>query len=88
MRDLLHYPQSKLSRLYNSKSLKIKKLIWISDAINHNLITDLYLSRMILAPSFGQFEHFIVTISDQKVCIENPNDPNFSMQFHRQNIEP
>ena len=81
----LNCSQSSVSRLYQSVSIKIKRLIQLSNVFRHNLIADLYLSRMILVPTFELFDRSIVTINPQQIRIENIADKSVLMVYNRQN---
>jgi hypothetical protein len=80
---LLNCSQSTVSDLYAHKSLKVKKLIEVSNALNHNFIADVYLDRMFILSSPDRFSRCIFTITPQWVRIENPDDKDFLMVFHK-----
>jgi predicted XRE-type DNA-binding protein len=87
MAKLLHCSQSSISDLYRHKSLKVKKLIQISDMLKHNLIEEVYLNRMFIISSSSKFPRRTMTITAQEVRIENLDDKNFSMVFFREGYE-
>jgi len=80
----LHCAPNTVSDLYNRKSMKVKKLLRISDALGHNLIAEVYLSRMRFAPDLELFDQCKIIINEHKVRIVNPKDQTFSMEFRRQ----
>ncbi|MCL2290131.1 MAG: helix-turn-helix transcriptional regulator [Bacteroidetes bacterium] len=79
----LHCAQNSVSDLYKRKSLKIKKLIRISDALQYHFIAELYLSQMMINSSFNKIDHCIITIHSQQIRIVNPNDKTNVMVFRR-----
>ena len=82
----LNCAQSTISGLFNGKSLKVKKLFRISDLLSHNLVEDVYLSKMCIVPCH-HFDECIITLTDQQVYITNPDDSTFSMNYRRQDDE-
>jgi len=87
MAKLLDCSQSRVSELYKSKSLKVKKLIQISKTLKHNFIEDVYLSRMLIFSSPNIFAHCTIIATSQKVRIENPDDKTFLMTYLRKDDE-
>ena len=85
--NLLQYTQGMVSDLYRRKSEKVKKLFSISEALHHHLVYDLYLSRMVIAPSLASFNHSVITISGRNIHVGNPNDKTFSILFQPQDDE-
>jgi hypothetical protein len=83
MTKLLNCSQSTISDLYSQDSLKVKKLISISNALRHNFIADVYLSRMFICSSPDLFSRCVIKVTSQKVSIENPNNKPFLMIFNR-----
>jgi hypothetical protein len=83
MATLLHRSQSTVSDLYSRKSLRVKKLILISNKLGHNFIAEFYLSRMFIISSPDKGSHATITKTPQEVRIENPDDNNFVVIFHR-----
>jgi predicted XRE-type DNA-binding protein len=83
MAKLLNCSQSTISDLYGCDSLKVKKLITISNTLRHNFIADVYLSRMFIFSSPALFSRCVITVTSQKVSIENPNDKHFLMVYHK-----
>ena len=75
--------QSNISRLYQSERINVKKLLRISMALERNLITEIYLSRMCIVPARYKLDACIITVNEQKVRIENPDDATFLMEFRR-----
>jgi len=82
----LNCSQSTISDLFNSKSLKVKKLFRISDLLRYNLVEDVYLSKMCIVP-YLHFEECIIKLTNQKITIMNPNNSTFSMNYRRQKDE-
>ena len=79
----LHCVQSMVSYLYQSKSLKVKTLIRISDALQHHFIAEVYLSQMVIISSLNMEEDCIITLNPLQVCVKNPNNETFSMIFQQ-----
>ena len=73
-----------ISDLYAKKSLKLKKIFRISDALVHNLITEVYLSKMCIVSDIDLLEQCRIIINTQKINIINPKNSTFSMVFLRQ----
>ena len=73
-----------ISDLYKTKSLRLKKIFWISDALGHNLIAEVYLPKMCIVSDYESLEQCRITINAQKIHITNPKDSTFSMVFLRQ----
>jgi len=82
----LNYAQSTISDLFNRKSLKVKKLFRISGLLRYNLVEDVYLSKMCIVP-YHHFDECMITLTDQQICITNPNDSNFLMIYRHQGDE-
>jgi len=81
--DLLKCAQSLISYYYALQNMKIKKMIELSVALNHNFIAEIYLSRMHIVPMLDQFDECILTITEQNVRITNPNDDTFLWEYKR-----
>jgi len=64
--------------------MKVKRLLRISNALGHNLIAEVYLSRMCFSPDSELFDQCKIIINEHKVRIVNPKDQTFSMEFRRQ----
>ena len=78
--------QSNVSYLYKQTSLKVKKMIWLSEVLNHNLIAEAYLSRMTVVSSLNLVDGCIIALHPlPQVYIKNPNDETFSMVFRERN---
>ena len=71
---LLHLSQSNVSRLYHSKSIKVKRMIRFSNFLEHNLFSELYLTHITIAPSQNIFDHFIIKVSELRVDFMNPQN--------------
>ena len=87
MAKLLGCSQSSVCNLYHSQSIKIKRLIEISNKLTCDLISDIYLSRMMIAPSLDTFDNCIITLNKREVRILNPNDKAFPMVYQRKDNE-
>ena len=83
MAEELGCGQSYISYLYQQKSLKVKKLIQISNALKHNFIEEVYLDRMFIISSPNKVVRPIIIKTSQEVRIENPDDNNFVAIFRR-----
>ena len=77
MAKLLHCSQSYISYLYRQKSMKVKKLLQISDTLKHNFIKEIYLDRMFIVSLPNKSSLPTITITPQEVRIENPYDTTF-----------
>ena len=87
MAKLLGCSQSSVCHLYHSSSIKVKRLIEISNRLNCNLISDIYLSRMIIAPSLDTFDNCIITLNKREVRVLHPNDKTFLIVYQRKDNE-
>ncbi|MDR0363883.1 MAG: hypothetical protein LBH92_02550 [Bacteroidales bacterium] len=87
MAKLLNHSQSYISYLYRQKSLKIKKLIQISNILNHNFIAEAYLNRMFIISSSDKSSSATIIKIPQEVRIKNPDDNNFVAIFRLQDNE-
>ena len=85
--NLLQYTQGMVSDLYQHKSENVKKLFSISEALQHHLVYDLYLSRMMIVPSLASFNQCVITINGGNLHVGNPNDKTFSILFQPQDDE-
>ena len=84
MAKRLYCAPNTICDLYGSKSMKMKKLFQISNALEHHLIAEVYLSRMCIVPASTLFDRYTITIHEQKICIQTPEDTTFSKIFQRQ----
>jgi transcriptional regulator with XRE-family HTH domain len=82
MAKKLHCTKSTICYLYKCKSLKLKTLFYISNALQFNFIAEVYLSQMIIDSSFNQLDDYTITINSQQIRIMNSNDKNL-MVFQR-----
>jgi plasmid maintenance system antidote protein VapI len=87
MAKLLQCSQSTVSDLYSRKTLKVKKLLQISNDLGHNFIAEVYLSRMFIISSPDKESRVAITKTAQEVRIENPDDNNFLVIFYRKHDE-
>ena len=81
----LNCSQGTISNLYKQESLKVKKMIWLSEVLNHNLIAEAYLSKMLLIPSLNMIGNCIIDLKTQQIYIENPNNDNLMIELWRKN---
>ena len=81
---MLNCAPNTISDLYAKKSLKLKKLFRIADALGHNLIAEAYISKMCIVSDFELFEQCQININTQKIRIINPKDKTLLMVFLRQ----
>ena len=59
--------QSTVSDFYGSKSLKVKTLIWVSDALQYHFIAEAYLSQMLIVPFLNMINGYTITFSAEQV---------------------
>ena len=78
----LNYSQSTISDLFNSKSLKVKKLFRISDLLKYNWIEEIYLSKMCIVP-YLHIDECVIILTDRQVRIKKSDDSAFSMKYCR-----
>jgi transcriptional regulator with XRE-family HTH domain len=79
----LQCSQGNISILYQSKSLKIKKLIQISDALQYHFIAEVYLSQMMIVSPLNILDKYLIVLNALQVRIQNPNDSTDLMTFQR-----
>jgi len=82
--EQLNISQSTVSYLYLRKSIKAKKMVQISNAFQHNLIAELYLSQMMLIHPLKIFDQTKIKVIDDHICLSKPNDKNFPLIFKPQ----
>jgi transcriptional regulator with XRE-family HTH domain len=83
-----HCSQGTVSNWYNSKSLKVKKLIQISEVLKHNLIAEAYLSQMTVVSELNLIDGCIVALHPlPQVYIKNPDNDTFSVVFKQNKDE-
>ena len=87
MAKLLQCSESTVSNLYDCKSLKIKKLMSISDDLQYNFIAEVYLSRMFITSSPDMLSKYTITFTSQEVRFKNPDDNTLLMVFCRRDDE-
>ena len=73
-----------ISYYFAQESMKIKKMIAFSIALNHNLIAEVYLSRMHIVPLIDHFNDCILTMTEQEIHISNLHDDSFIWNYKRQ----
>jgi transcriptional regulator with XRE-family HTH domain len=83
MAKQLHCSQRTVSNLYRSKSLKVKTLLQISDALQYHFIAELYLSQMIIASFLNMLDDCIITFNPHHIRILNAKDKSIVMTFQR-----
>ena len=77
--------QPGISRLYKRARIHVKELIRFSNALGQNLIAEVYLSPMWLAPLPYPIEDCEITIEEHEIRLENPEDTTFLMEYQRKN---
>ena len=83
MAKKLRCAQSMVSYLYRKKSLKLKTLIYISNALHYNFIAELYLSQMVISPIKNILENCIIKVSQQHIRVFDPNDKERLIVYQR-----
>jgi transcriptional regulator with XRE-family HTH domain len=83
MANKLHCSQGMISNLYRSKSLKVKTLIQISNALEYHFIAEIYLSQMIIASFLDMLDNCIITFNPHQIRILNANDKTIVIAFQR-----
>jgi len=81
MGELLNCSQSTVSDLYGRKSIKVKKMVQISNVFQLNLIAELYLSQMMIDTPFKIFDQCRLSIIGNTIFLEKLGDKNISLQF-------
>ena len=79
--DGLKCNQSTVSELYRKKSIKVKKMVELSFFFQRNLISELYLSQMMLVSPLKLFNQSTVTVTEETICLIKLSDKNFPIQF-------
>ena len=79
--DGLKCKQSTVSDLYRKKSIKVKKMVELSNFFQRNLISELYLSQMMLVPPLKLFDQSTIMVAGETICLVKLSDKNFSIQF-------
>ena len=75
--------QSTVNDIYKRKSLKVKKLIQISNVLQYNFIANIYLSLIDIVAFTNTLANCIITLTPQQIHITNLNDKAISMIFQR-----
>lgn len=83
MAKRLQCSQGRVSMLYGSKSLKLKLLISISNALQYHFIVEVYLSQMVIPVSSDKFDGCIITLNPEQIQIINPKTNTALMIFQR-----
>jgi transcriptional regulator with XRE-family HTH domain len=83
MANKLHCSQGMISHLYKSKSLKVKTLMQISNALQYHFIAEIYLSQIITASFWDMLDNCIITFNPHQIQILNANDKTIVMVFQR-----
>jgi len=79
--EKLQCTQSTISYLYGRKSIKLKKMVQISNVFQHNLIAELYLSRMMVVHPLKIFDQCWLTVINDNICLEKPEDKTCTILF-------
>jgi transcriptional regulator with XRE-family HTH domain len=74
---------SAISELFQSKSLKIKTLLQISEVMNINIIALIYISQMNFFISFNIFYNTVLFLNPQNIIVKKTDDATFEMNFLR-----
>jgi hypothetical protein len=77
--------QSMVSYIYQSKCLKVKILIKISNALQYHFIAAVYLSQMTVVFSLNMEDGCVISLNPLQISLKNPNDKTFSVIF-QQNV--
>jgi len=70
-----------VSYLYQSKSLKIKKLLQISEVFQYDFISHIYLPEMVIPNSLKFLENCTILVNRQNIRILNPDDNSCLLFF-------
>ena len=79
--DQIGRSQGLISHLYKQKTMKIKRLIKISTVLNHNLISEVYLSTMDITFSHHLFDGCKVELNTKHPESEKQNEGHFTLFF-------
>jgi len=79
----LHCSRGLISILYRSRSLKVKTLIQISDALQYHFIAEIYLSQMIMGAFLDTLDNCIISFNPHQIRILNANDKSILMVFQQ-----
>ena len=86
--DQMGCSQGLISYIYKQKTMKIKQLIKVSMALNYNLITEVYLSKMDIIFFYHLFDDCIIELNTNKnIQGEEQNYRIFSIHFNSRNAE-
>ena len=77
--------QPGISRLYKRQRISVKALIRFSNALEMNLIAEVYLSRMWIEPLRYPIEDLEIFVEEDEIRLENPEDATFLMEYQRKN---
>jgi len=78
----LYCVHSTVCHLYVNKSLKVKKLIQISNILHYNFIAELYLPQMAVFSSLDKYSDYVIALTSQQVRVLN-TDNTILMVFQR-----
>jgi len=73
--------------IYKSKSLTLKKLIYISNALRFNFIAKAYLSQMTIVLSLNMIDGCTLNSNALQLLLKNPNDKTLSVIFQQNNTK-
>jgi len=79
----LYCSQSTVNDIYRRKSLKVKKLIQISNVLQYNFIANIYLALTDIVAFTNTLENCMITLTPQQIRITNLNDKTTSISFQR-----
>ena len=83
----LQCAQSMVSYLYQSKSLKIKTLIRISDVLQYHFIAKIYLSQMVIVSSLHITDGCIIMLNPLQVHLKNLNGETLTIIFQQNDVK-
>jgi len=83
MGELIQLSQSNISLLFSTKTIKVKRLLYISHQLEHNFFYEPYLSKMMITPSHKFYGHQMIYIYKGHTEVINPNDMTIVATFLR-----
>ena len=79
--DRLNCAQSTVCDLYNRKSVRLKKIVQLSNIFQHHILSALYLSNMMIIPPLKMIDQCKITVIDNHICLTKLTDIKSSMIF-------
>jgi transcriptional regulator with XRE-family HTH domain len=83
-RDLakhLNCTPSMVNYIYKQKSLKIKKILQISEILQYNMVSAIYLPQIMIANATFFFENFLIVVNREKLRIIYSNDNSILLTY-------